>query len=98
MLILPLLKIELINLKLFEYFKTLDLKFIRDVNARWVLIKDGIIKCVDEIAPLKSMNIRSTKIVPYFDKDMVKLSHKRNALYNKWYKSKLEIDREKYVK
>lgn len=46
-------KIELINLKLFDYFKTLDLKFIRDVNARWVLIKDGIIKCVDEIAPLK---------------------------------------------
>ena len=90
-------KIELIKQKMHDYFKILDLKLILDVNVRWSLIKEGIIKCVDEIAPLKSMNIRSTKILPWFDKDMVKLSHKRNTLYNKWYKSKSSIDRENFI-
>ena len=80
-----------------DYFKILDLKLILDVNVRWSLIKEGIIKYVDVIAPLKSMNIRSTKIQPWFDKDMVKLSHKRNTLYNKWYKSKSSIDRENFI-
>ena len=51
----------------------------------------------DKIAPVKQINVRTTVALPWYDKHLVNLAHKRNRLYNKWNDSKSKADREKYV-
>jgi hypothetical protein len=80
-----------------DTFTNYDLSHIDDVNVRWSLIKDGIIIALDKIAPIKQINVRVTKSLPWYDKQLVNMAHKRNRFYNKWFKSKLSNDRVKYV-
>ena len=85
------------QLKNFEDIDSLDTLIIVDVDENWDLIKEGIIICLDKIAPVKQVNVRITKNLPWYDRQLVNLAHKRNKLYNSWCKTKLKSDREKYV-
>ena len=39
-------------------------------------------KSLEKIAPIKQINVRITKSLPWYDKQLVNLAHKRNRLYN----------------
>ncbi len=43
------------------------------------------------------VNVRITKNLPWYDRKLVNLAHKRNRLYNIWCKTKAAADRDKYV-
>jgi hypothetical protein len=58
---------------------------------------ESINLCLDKIAPIKQVNVRATVNLPWYDKQLINLAHKRNRLYNKWYDNKTQIDRAKYV-
>ena len=73
-------KIKKLKIEIFNYFKNFDLSRILDVNERWRLIKDGILICLDKIAPVKQVNVRITKNLPWYDRQLVNLAHKRNRL------------------
>jgi len=90
-------KIGDIKTEIKNYFNKLNLSLIVDVDENWRLIKEGIIICLDKIAPVKQVNVRITKNLPWYDRQLVNLAHKRNKLYNSWCKTKLKSDREKYV-
>jgi hypothetical protein len=64
---------------------------------QWSAIKGVINLCLDKIAPIKQVNVRATVNLPWYDKQLINLAHKRNRLYNKWYDNKTQIDRAKYV-
>ena len=63
-----------------------------DVNSRWCAIKALINSCINIAAPLKNMHVKTKNLVPWFDKDLVNLSKKRNRQYNKSILSKLDTD------
>ena len=86
------LKVEIDN-----YFKNFDLSLVLDVNERWRLIKYDILICLGKTAPVKQVNVRITKNLPWYDRKLVNLAHKRNRLYNIWCKTKTASDRENYV-
>ena len=46
---------------------------------------------------MKSFKAKNSVILPWYDKDLIKLGHKRNGNYNKWIKSKLQSDHDNYV-
>ncbi len=94
-------KMSVIQTNIIEYFKNLDLSTLYDINARWNGIKEGILICIDKVATIKSFNIKSTVSLPLYDKDLVNLSHKKNRVYNKWFKqyqSIKSIKRKKLLK
>ena len=90
-------KIEMIKVELAKQFKCYTFDSIKDSNLRWHAIKCVINLCLDKIAPIKQVNVRSTVTLPWYDKELVNLAHKRNRLYNKWFDSKSKEDRDKYV-
>ena len=90
-------KMKLLKLEIKNIFQNYDLSRIINVNIRWNLLKDEIMKSLEKIAPIKQINVRITKSLPWYDKQLVNLAHKRNRLYNTWCKSKLAYDRAKYV-
>jgi hypothetical protein len=51
-------------------------------------IKALLISCINIAAPIKNMQVKTKNLVPWFDKDLVILSKKRNRLYNKAISSK----------
>jgi len=62
------------------------------VESRWAAIKALLISCINIAAPIKNMQVKTKNLVPWFDKDLVILSKKRNRLYNKAISSKLDND------
>ena len=92
-------KINELKLNIVNLFKNYDISIILCVNARWDLIKIGIhcIHCLSKVAPVKSFKVKNVIQLPWYDKELTNLSHKRNKAYNNWIKSKFPTDREKYV-
>lgn len=62
------------------------------VESRWAAIKALLISCINIAASIKNMQVKTKNLVPWFDKDLVILSKKRNRLYNKAISSKLDKD------
>ena len=88
-------KMELLKTELKLYFSKAQFKDLTgDADTRWKTIKNGIRLCLDKIAPINQINVRVTKSLPWYDRQLVNLGHKRNALYNKWNLSKCIVDRE----
>jgi hypothetical protein len=52
----------------------------------------GLISCINIAAPNKNMHVKTRNLVPWFDNELVNLSKKRNQVYNKAIRSKLDID------
>ena len=90
-------KIELIRVELKKQFGYYKFDSINDSNMQWSAIKGVINLCLDKIAPIKQVNVRATVNLPWYDKQLINLAHKRNRLYNKWHDNKTQIDRAKYV-
>jgi hypothetical protein len=63
-----------------------------DVNSRWAAIKALLISCINIADPNKNMHVKTRNLVPWFDNELVNLSKKRNQVYNKAIRSKLDID------
>ena len=86
-------KVEKIKSNLKKAFKNIKLKnCLLNVNEHWLEIKN-LIKCIiDEIAPLKAMNVRARNLVPWYDTELVRLANSRDSLYNKALNSKSAID------
>jgi hypothetical protein len=61
-------------------------------ESRWAAKKAFLISCINIAAPIKTMQVKTKNLVPWFDKDLVILSKKRNRLYNKAISSKLDND------
>jgi hypothetical protein len=82
-------KLEKIKSSLKKAFKNIKLKnCLLNVNEHGLEIKN-LIKCIiDEIAPLKAMNVRTRNLVPWYDTELVRLANSRDSLYNKALNSK----------
>ena len=75
-------KMELLKTELKLYFSKAQFKDLTgDADTRWKTIKNGIRLCLDKIAPINQINVRVTKSLPWYDRQLVNLGHKRNALY-----------------
>jgi hypothetical protein len=74
-------KINKIKLFINTFFINYNIFLILNVNENWLAIKQGINFSVDSIAPLKKMNVKTRKIVPWFDQDLVHLARKRDKQY-----------------
>jgi hypothetical protein len=61
-----------------------------DVNSRWAAIKALLISWINIAAPNKNMHVKTRNLVPWFDNELVNLSKKKNQVYNKAIRSKLD--------
>ena len=64
-----------------RYFKDTNLSLIKDSNEYWLQIKAGILYSRDNIAKLKSFNVKPINNTPWFGKPLVKIARLRDKIY-----------------
>jgi hypothetical protein len=74
------------------FFLNYNIFSILNTNENWLAIKQGINFSMDSLAPLKKMNVKTRKIVPWFDHDLVQAARKRDRQYYIAVNSKLPGD------
>ena len=67
------------------------LRRIEDVNDRWILLKQVIVRLVDLSAPKKKLNVKSKRL-PWLDADCFRMKYLRDKHYRLAIKSKLPLD------
>ena len=50
-----------------------------DVNSRWSAIKALLISCINIVALVKNMLVKTRNLVPWFDNELVNLSKKKTS-------------------
>ena len=73
--------LEKIKVKMKLYFKDTNLSLIKDSNEYWLQIKAGILYSRDNIAKLKSFNVKPINNTPWFGKPLVKIARLRDKIY-----------------
>lgn len=73
-------KISLIKIRLSSLLSNFNFN-ANDVDTQWNLIKDIMVSCIDSIAPLKSISVKSFNNMPWIDKEFVMMAKKRDSLY-----------------
>ena len=69
-----------------------------DPNKQWSLVKDIINSTINSVAPLKKMNIKHEKQLPFYDKELIYLSRTKDKTYYNMINSDssdLELHKEK---
>jgi hypothetical protein len=74
-------KIEEIKKKYSKILPTLKFEY-PDPNKQWSLIKDVLNSVIDSVAPLKKINIKSEKNLPFYDKELQYLAKTRDKKYH----------------
>lgn len=76
-------KLNLLKTKIKIYFNLKKFSQFSNVNSFWLIIKSGLIFCLDEIAPIKSFATRNIAHAPWYDDECVLCGLKRERLHNK---------------
>ncbi|CAF0840875.1 unnamed protein product [Brachionus calyciflorus] len=77
----------------------IDFKLIRNyqsVEEKWNFLKSEILKIIDNIAPKRRINVKSSNYFPWYDDELVKLKHLKNSSYKRFKRSQLTENGEMY--
>ena len=70
---------------------------IKNVDFRWLEIKSELISLVDNIAPLRDIQLRDRDQSPWFDDTLLECKYQRDSAYKNFFNSKSDFDYLVYV-
>ncbi|CAF0830513.1 unnamed protein product [Brachionus calyciflorus] len=86
-------------LKINSLIDDIDLKQMRnfkDINAKWMFLKSEITKIIDKVAPNRKISVKNNNQFPWYDDDLIRLKHQKNAAYKRFYRTQSIVDKEIY--
>ena len=77
-------------------FDSIDYSFLNDhdknVDAKWMLLKENLLSLIDDIAPLYKLKVKNKTSNPWFDAELKQIKNQRDLAYLKFIKSRSNDD------
>ena len=79
-----------------DEFDWSQFKNFKCVEEKWNFVKNNLLNLIDEIAPIRKLNINMSNQFPWYDEDLICVKHSRDVAYKKFKRSKLDLDNDLY--
>ncbi|RNA02458.1 RNA-directed DNA polymerase from mobile element jockey-like [Brachionus plicatilis] len=60
-----------------------QLRNLNDIDSKWMFLKNEITNILDKVAPLRKITLKNSNQFPWYDEELLKLKHLKDASYKR---------------